>query len=154
MAKTQEGIKIVARNRKARHNYEIIDILEAGLVLIGSEIKSIRAGKVNIAEGFVQYRDGEMWLMNVHISPYDQASYFGHEPLRPRKLLMHKKEIAQWVSEVQEKRLTIVPLQLYLKRGRAKLEIGLARGKKLYDKRASLREKDTKRQIERALKDY
>ncbi|NJL93667.1 MAG: SsrA-binding protein SmpB [Anaerolineae bacterium] len=150
----EDGIKVIARNRKARHDYEIIDTLEAGLVLMGSEIKSIRASHINLSEGFVQFRDGEMWLHNVHINPYEQANRFGHEPLRPRKLLLHKREIARWASLVQEKRLAIVPLQVHLRRGRAKLEIALARGKKKYDKRETLRKEDAQRQIERALKDY
>src|SRR5574341_300665 len=117
-----DGIKVIARNRKARHDYEIMDTLEAGLVLMGSEIKSIRSGRANIAEGFVQYRDGEMWLLGMHISPYEQASRFGHEPLRPRKLLLRKKEIAQLQRRIMEKGLTLIPLQLYLKQGRAKIE--------------------------------
>lgn len=151
---SEDGIKIVARNRKALHDFTILDKVEAGLVLMGSEIKQIRAGKANISEGFVQYQNGEMWLLNVHIPTYDQASHYGHEPLRPRKLLLHKKEIRQLQSRVMEKGITIVPLQIYLKKGRAKIELGLAKGKKNYDKRDSLRDKDTKRQIERALKDY
>lgn len=150
----QDEIKVISRNRKANHDYEILETIEAGLVLMGSEIKSIRAGKVTITEGFVQYRDREMWLLNIHISPYDQASYNGHEPLRPRKLLLHKKQIAQLQSRIMEKGLTIVPLQLYLKKGKAKIALGLARGKKQYDKRETLRQKDAKRQIERGLKDY
>lgn len=121
-------------------------------MLTGSEIKSIRAGKVNLREGYVQVRDGELWLLNTHIASYDQASVFGHDPLRPRKLLMHRKEIARIASRVQEKGLTIVPLLLYLTRGIAKIEIALARGKHSYDKRHSLRDKDSQRQIERALR--
>lgn len=155
MAKpANDDIKVVSRNRKAHHDYEIIDSLEAGLVLLGSEIKSIRAGRVNITEGFAQYKDGEMWLLNVHISPYDEASIFGHEPLRPRKLLLHKKEIAQLFSRVREKGFTLVPLQLYLKRGRAKIQLAVVRGKKDYDKRESIRAKEDKRRIERVLKEY
>lgn len=150
----QDEIKVISRNRKANHDYEILETIEAGLVLMGSEIKSIRAGKVTIAEGFVQYRDREMWLLNIHISTYDQASYNGHEPLRPRKLLLHKKQIAQLQSRIMEKGLTIIPLQLYLKKGKAKIALGLGRGKKQYDKRETLRQKDAKRQIERGLKDY
>jgi len=148
-----EGVKVIARNRKARHNYDILDTIEAGIVLLGSEIKSIRAGRVNIAEGYVQHRDGEMWLLNVHIASYDQAGVFGHEPLRQRKLLLHKKEILRLVSQIQEKGLTIVPLQIHLWRGRAKVELGIARGKKHYDKRHAMREKDDKRRMERALKE-
>jgi len=149
-----EGIKIVARNRKARHDYEILETVEAGLVLLGSEIKSIRAGKVNIAEGFVQFDASGVWLLNVHIATYDEAGVFGHEPLRPRRLLLHKKEIARLATRAQEKGITLVPLQLYLKRSRAKIEIGLARGKKLYDKRESIKERDANREMKRALKAY
>lgn len=144
--------KVIATNRKARHDFEILDTYEAGLVLTGSEIKSIRAGKVNLREGYVQPRDGEMWLLNTHIASYDQAGLFGHDPLRPRKLLLHRKEIARISSRVQEKGLTVVPLMIYLTRGLAKIEIGLARGKHQYDKRQSLRQQDSKRQIERALR--
>jgi SsrA-binding protein len=147
-----DSVKVIARNRKAYHDYDISEKYEAGLVLLGSEIKSIRAGRINLTEGFVQEREGELWLLNVHISPYDQASIFGHEPLRPRKLLLRKKEIIELIIRTREKGYTVIPLQLYLKKGRAKLEIGVARGKKNYDKRESLREKDTKRDIERALR--
>lgn len=144
--------KVVSTNRKARHDYEIMDTYEAGLVLMGSEIKSIRAGKVNLREGYVQARDNELWLINTHIATYDQAAQFGHEPLRPRKLLLHRKEIDRILSRVAEKGLTIVPTVLFLSHGRAKVEIALARGKKQYDKRESLREKDSNRQIERTLR--
>lgn len=148
-----EGVKIVARNRKARHDYEIIDTLEAGIVLMGSEIKSIRAGKANITEGFVQLKEGQVWLLNVHIAVYDEAGVFGHEPLRPRKLLMHRKEIARLQARIREKGFTIIPLQLYLKNRRAKIELGVARGKKNYDKRETLRQKDDARQMARTLKE-
>lgn len=143
--------KIIATNCKARHDFELLDSFEAGLVLTGSEIKSIRAGKANLREGYVQPRDGELWLLNTHIASYDQASQFGHDPLRPRKLLLHRKEIKRISSRVQEKGLTIVPISLYLTRGIAKIEIALARGKHHYDKRQSMREHDSQRQIERAL---
>jgi SsrA-binding protein len=148
-----EGVKVIARNRKARHNYDILDTIEAGIVLLGSEIKSIRAGRANIAEGYVQHRNGEMWLLNVHIATYEQAGMFGHEPLRQRKLLLHKKEIARLVSQIQEKGLTIVPLQIHLWRGRAKVELGIARGKKRYDKREAMKQKDARREMDRALKE-
>jgi SsrA-binding protein len=146
--------KIVSTNRKARHDYEILDTYEAGLALTGSEIKSIRAGHVSLREGFVQARDDELWLLNVHIASYDQAGRFGHDPLRPRKLLLHRKEINRIVARVQEKGLTVVPLVVYLTRGLAKVEIALARGKKHYDKRETLRERDTERQIRRALREH
>jgi len=134
-----EGRKVVATNRKARHDFEILDTYEAGLALTGSEIKSIRAGHVNLREGFVQPRGDELWLLNVHIASYEQAGMFGHDPLRPRKLLLHRREIDRLMSQIQEKGLTLVPTLMYLTRGRAKIEIALARGKKKYDKRSALR---------------
>jgi SsrA-binding protein len=149
-----QGRKIVSTNRKARHDYEILDTYEAGLVLTGSEIKSIRAGHVNLREGFVQVRGNELWLLNTHIATYDQAGQFGHDPLRPRKLLLHRKEINRIAARVQEKGLTIVPTMLYLTRGLAKVEIALARGKRQYDKRESLRRRDSQRQIERTLREH
>lgn len=144
--------KVVSTNRKARHDYELLDTYEAGLVLTGSEIKSIRAGRVNLREGFVQPREGELWLLNTHIATYDQAGTYGHDPLRPRKLLLHRKEIDRIIAQIQEKGLTVVPTVMYLTRGRAKVEIALARGKKKYDKRETLRKQDSNRQIERALR--
>ena len=150
---SDQGRKIVSTNRKARHDYEILDTYEAGLVLTGSEIKSIRAGHVNLREGFVQVRGNELWLLNTHIATYDQAGQFGHDPLRPRKLLLHRKEINRIAARVQEKGLTIVPTMLYLTRGLAKVEIALARGKRQYDKRESLRRRDSQRQIERTLRE-
>ena len=145
--------KVITTNRKARHDYSLEDTFEAGLVLMGSEIKSIRDNRVNLQDGFVAEREGELWLMNVHISPYDQASVFGHEPMRPRKLLMHRKEIARLTAQMRERGYTVVPTLLYLKNGRAKVEIALARGKKQYDKRAAIAERDSKREIARILKD-
>lgn len=151
---SKNGIKIVTKNRKARHDYTLLKSYEAGLVLMGSEIKSIRAGKVNLRDGFVQERDGELWLMNVHIATYDEASVFGHgDPVRPRKLLLHKKEIAEILTEIREISYTAVPTMLYLSRGLAKVEIAIARGKKKYDKRNDLAKKDAQRQIQRALKE-
>ena len=124
------------------------------MILMGSEIKSIRAARINLREGYVQIdENGEVWLMNVHISTYDQASIYGHEPLRPRKLLLHKKEIVRLQRQVQVKGMTIIPLQVHLKQGRAKVELGIARGKKQYDKRETLRRKDADRQIERAVRE-
>jgi SsrA-binding protein len=147
------GIKIIATNRKARYQYQFHDTYEAGLVLMGSEIKSIRASQVSLQEGFVVFEGGEAWLVNVHIAPYDPASRQNHEPRRRRKLLLHRREIERLQSGVQEKGFTIVPTRLYLKDGRAKIEIALARGKKLYDKRQAIAERDSKRQVERALKE-
>lgn len=146
-------IKVVATNRKARHEYTFDDAFEAGLVLMGSEIKSIRAGRVSLQEGYVQIENGEAWLVNVHIAPYDPASRQGHEPRRTRKLLLHRRQIDRLFSRAREKGFTIVPTKLYLKDGRAKVEIALARGKKLYDKREALAKRDSKRQVERALKE-
>jgi len=146
-----ERTKVIATNRKARHDYLIEDTIEAGLVLTGSEIKSIRAGQVNLRDSYATIRDGEVWLVNTHIAPYKQASFQNHEPRRERKLLLHRREINRLTGKLQEKGLTLVPLQLYLKSSRAKVELGLARGKKLYDKRQSLRERDDRRQIERAM---
>lgn len=148
------NIKIITRNRKARHDYEISDTYEAGLVLTGSEIKSIRAGRVNLRDGFVQEQRGELWLLGVHIALYEQSNAYGHtDPVRPRKLLLHKREIAQVITWIRENTYTAVPTILYLKHGLAKVEIGLAKGKKLYDKRQSKAKKDAQRQIERALRD-
>lgn len=149
----EEKRKVISTNRKARHDYEILELFEAGLVLTGSEIKSIRAGHVNLREGYVQVQGDELWLLNTHISSYEQAGVYGHDPLRPRKLLLHRREIDRIFSRVQEKGLTIVPTLLYLVRGKAKVEIALARGKKLYDKRAAMRTRESQRQIERTLRE-
>ena len=148
---SKEAIKVIATNRKARHDYLIEDTLEAGLVLMGSEIKSIRSGQVNLRDSYASFRDGELWLVNAHISPYQQSSYQNHEPRRERKLLLHRREINRLIGKLQEKGLTLVPLRLYLKNSLAKVELGLARGKKSYDKRQTLRERQDQRQIERAL---
>lgn len=151
---TTDGIKVIARNRRASHDYHLEDTYQAGLVLVGSEIKSIRANRINLQEGFVQERDGELWLMGVHITPYEQAGVYGYtEPLRPRKLLLHKKEIARIISRVRERGYTIVPTMVFLQRGRAKVEIALAKGKRQYDKRADLAKRDSDRQIRQALKE-
>ena len=148
-----DSVKTVATNRKARHDYHIEDTYEAGLVLTGTEIKSIRAGRVNLRDSYATLKEGELWLMNTHIAPYDQGSYTNHEPRRPRKLLMHRREINRIAGRIQEKGFTLVPLRLYLKNNLAKVELGLARGKKQYDKRATLREKETRREIDRAVTD-
>lgn len=150
MAKQQD--KPLAQNRKARHDFTILETVEAGLVLQGTEIKSIRQGKINLKDGFVSIRQGEAFLKNVHISPYEQGNIFNHDPLRNRKLLLHKKEIEKLEREVKQNRLTIIPLKVYIVRGRAKVLIGLAKGKNRYDKRHSLKEQQMKRDIDRALK--
>jgi SsrA-binding protein len=144
-------VKTVATNRKARHDYFIEETYEAGLVLTGSEIKSIRAGRVNLRDSFAVVKEGELWLMNAHIAPYDPATYANHEPRRSRKLLMHRREINRIAGKLQEKGFTLVPLRLYLKDNLAKVELGLGRGKKQYDKRAALREKETRREIDRVV---
>ncbi|WP_282919635.1 SsrA-binding protein SmpB [Ignavigranum ruoffiae] len=146
--------KPLAQNRKARHDYEILETYEAGIVLKGTEIKSIRAGKINIQDGFVILHHGEAWLKNVHISHYEQGNIFNHDPLRERKLLLHKREIYKLGVEVKQNRLTVIPLKVYLVRGRAKVLLGLARGKKKYDKRQALKQEQMKRDIDRALKNY
>jgi len=146
-------IKVVATNRKAAHDYHIESRYEAGLVLTGTEIKSIRAGRVNLREGYVQPRRDELWLIGVHIAPYDPAGRRGHEPRRPRKLLLHRKEIDRLTSRVQERGYTIVPLRMYLKSGRAKIEIALARGKRQYDKREAIAKRDAEREIQREWKE-
>lgn len=147
------GIKIVATNRKAQHDYFLLETLEAGIVLQGSEIKSVRAGKVSLREAFVRIDDNlEAWLINAHISPYDAASHFNHDPRRPRKLLLHKREILRLWQKVREKGVTIIPTKMYLKNGRAKVEIAVARGKKKYDKRAAIAKREMEREIQRELR--
>ncbi len=148
------GIKIVAKNRKASHEYFLLDTYEAGLVLQGSEIKSIRAGQISLAEAYVQVDGSEAWLMDAHIAPYAQASIYNHEPRRPRKLLLHKVEIRRLWNEVRKKGVTIVPTKVYLKEGRAKVEIALAKGKKLYDKREAIAKRDLQREMERKGRRY
>lgn len=148
------GIKIIATNRKAARDYTLEDRIEAGMVLHGTEIKSIRDGKANLTDAYVSPdKNDELWLYNMHIASYDPAGRQGHEPLRPRKLLLHRREIARLVSRVQERGYTIIPTKLYLKNGRAKVEIALARGKRKYDKREIIAKRDADRDIERALKD-
>ncbi len=147
------GIKVIATNRKAARDFHLEDRHEAGLVLTGTEIKSIRAGRVNLSEGYVQPRDGELWLINTHIAPYDPAGRYGHEPRRSRKLLLHRREIDRLISRVYERGYTIVPVRLYLKNGRAKVEIALARGKRKYDKRQAIAKRDAQRDVERAMRD-
>ena len=147
------GDRTIATNRKAFHDYSISDTLEAGLVLVGSEIKSIRAGLVNLRDSYVTFRNGEAWLIGSHIAGYAQASYQDHDPRRDRKLLMHRREIGRWRSRVEERGFTVVPLKLYLKNNRAKVEIGLARGKRTYDKRQTIAKRDSERDMRRAMKE-
>ncbi len=154
MSKLQEKIKIVAENRKARHDYHIHETFEAGMVLTGTEIKSIRAGKVNLKDSYAQIdKAAEVYVYNMHISHYEQGNRFNHEPLRTRKLLLHRYEINKLIGKTREKGYTLVPLKLYLSRGKAKLELGLASGKKSYDKRQDMAERDAKREIDRVVKE-
>lgn len=146
------SIKVVATNRKARHEYFILDTYEAGIALHGSEIKSIRAGKISLAEAYISIDGEEAWLVNAHVAPYDQASHFNHDPLRPRKLLLHRSEINRLWNQVRQKGVTIVPLRIYLKAGLAKVEIASAKGKKLYDKRAEIARRDVERELQRQLR--
>ncbi len=144
--------KIVATNRKAYHNYFIQDAVEAGIALTGSEIKSIRSGRVSLAEAYVRPENGELWLLGAHIARYQEASLLSHEPTRRRKLLLHRKEIDTLTAKMAEKGFTLVPLRLYIKDGLAKLEVALARGKKLYDKREAIIRRETERELGRTLK--
>lgn len=146
------GIKIIAKNRKASFEYFLMEKFEAGIELQGSEIKSIRAGQVSIGEAFIQIDNLEAWLINAHVAKYDAASIFNHDPNRKRKLLLHKKEINQIWNAVRQKGLTVVPTILYLSNGKAKIEIALAKGKKMYDKRESIAKRDQEREISRSIK--
>jgi len=151
MEETKEKPRIsVARNKRASHDYHILETWEAGLVLTGSEVKSLRNGRANIGDAYAILRDGEVYLINLHISPYEQASYFNHEPTRTRKLLLHKKEIRKMIGAVERQGLTLIPLELYFKKGKAKVALALGKGKKLHDKRADLRKKDDEREMARA----
>jgi SsrA-binding protein len=142
----------IAVNRRAYHDYFIDEKYEAGLVLQGTEVKSMRAGRANIRDGYVRIDGGEAWLENVHVTPYAQGGYANHEPLRPRKLLLHADEIASLVGKTRQKGFTLVPLRLYFARNHAKVELGLARGKREYDKRQALADADAKREMQRALR--
>ena len=145
--------RVIATNRRARHEYEILETLEAGLVLRGTEVKSLRDGQVNFKDSYVTVRNGEPWLLGCHIAPYSHGTDANHDPERDRKLLLHRKEISRLTGKVAERGLTLIPLRLYFKGGRAKLEIGLARGKKLHDKRSALRERETKREMDKAVRE-
>lgn len=143
---------MIAQNKKARHDYHIDDVYEAGLVLTGTEVKSLRAGRASLVDGYAVIKDGEAWLMGVHIPEYTEGTWTNHEPRRPRKLLMHRLEIQRLVGKTKETGLTLVPLALYFKDGKAKIEIALARGKKLHDKRQALADKQAAREVARALR--
>lgn len=144
-----ENIKVVATNRKASHEYFLLERYEAGIALQGSEIKSIRAGQISLAEAYIQIDGHEAWLVDAHIATYEQAGIYNHEPRRPRKLLLHRSEIRKLWDEVRQKGVTIIPLRVYLKSGRAKIEIAVAKGKKLYDKRQAIAKRDAQRDMER-----
>lgn len=148
-----EGVKVVAENRKAYHDYFVEDRIEAGIILTGTEIKSIRAGRANLKDSYARIENGEVWLHQMHISPYEQGNRFNHEPLRKRKLLLNRKEIDKLWGKLQLQGLTLIPLKIYLKHGLAKIELGVCRGKKAYDKRDDIAERDAKREIERHLRD-
>jgi SsrA-binding protein len=147
----ERGRRVIASNRKARHDYHIDDVYEAGIVLMGTEVKSLRAGRASLADAFATVTDGEVWLEHVHIPEYSQGTWTNHETRRKRKLLLHRDEIEKIAAETREKGLTVVPLALYFKDGRVKVEIGVARGKKNYDKRQALRERQDRREAERAM---
>ena len=147
----EQGRKLVAQNKKARHDYSIVDVYEAGLVLTGTEVKSLRLGRASLVDGFATIDDGEMFLRNVHIPPYEHGTWTNHEPRRTRKLLLHRGEIERLIGKTQESGLTIVPLSLYFSAGRVKVELALARGKKTYDKRQDLAKRDADREVQRAL---
>ena len=147
-----EDVKQVAVNRKARHDYDIRDTMEAGIALTGTEIKSIREGRANLTDAYVQVKNREAWLMDMHVTPYSHGSYANHDPRRPRKLLLHRDEIIRLAGQIAQKGLTVVPLRLYLKDGRAKVEIAVAKGRKSYDKREAMATRDAEREVERALK--
>ncbi len=147
-----DGHKVIARNRRARFDYEILDTVEAGLVLVGPEVKSLRAGQASLSDAYATIRSGEAYLVNAHIPPYKEAGRENVDPRRERKLLLHRSEIARWKGKVAERGLTLVPLSLYFKDGRAKVEIGLARGKRKGDKRQAIREREVKREMDRAIR--
>src|SRR5262245_51793268 len=153
MASQEDGPRNIATNRKARHDYEILETVEAGLVLRGTEVKSLRAGQVTFKDSYATVRNNEIWLIGCHISPYSHGTDANHDPERDRKVLLHRREIARLTGKTAERGLTLVPLRLYFKAGRAKLELGLARGKKLHDKRSALREREVRLEMDRAARE-
>ena len=148
----QGGIRVVADNRRARHDYIILETMEAGIALVGTEVKSIRQGRVNLSDSYARVVNGELWLIGMHVSPYEQGNRFNHEPLRDRKLLMHRREINRLYGQTRQEGLTLVATRLYLKEGRVKVELGLARGRKLHDKRDRMREQAMAREQRQAVK--
>ncbi|BAZ26210.1 tmRNA-binding protein SmpB [Kalymmatonema gypsitolerans NIES-4073] len=155
MSDKNEGYKVVSDNRQARYLYEILETYEAGIELTGTEVKSIRAGKANLQDGYALIRDGEVWLINAHISPYTASGqYFNHEPRRTRKLLLHREQIRKLIGKVEQQGLTLVPLKMYLKRGWVKVSIALGKGKKVHDKREDIKRRQDQRDMQRAMKNY
>ncbi len=147
-----KGVRLVASNRRARHDYEVLDVVEAGIALVGTEVKSFRDGKVQLKDSYARLDGGELWLFGVHVAPYEQSDGFGgHDPERPRKLLLHRGQIEEFGSRAQAESLTIVPLSTYFKGGRVKVELALARGRRSYDKRAAIAERDARREADRAM---
>ena len=148
----QQGIKIIAQNKKAYHDYFVNEKIECGIALFGTEVKSIRQGKVNLKESWAQIRKGEMWVEGLHISPYEQGNVFNRDPLRPKKLLLHKSEIRKYDAQVMRQGFTLIPLEMYLKNGRVKIQLGLCKGKHVHDKRDAISKRDSDLEIRRALK--
>jgi SsrA-binding protein len=155
MSDKNTGYKVITDNRQARYLYEILETYEVGIQLVGTEVKSIRAGKVNLQDGYALVRNGEVWLINAHISPYTSSGqYFNHEPRRTRKLLLHRQEIRKLIGKVEQQGLTLIPLKMYLKGGWVKISIGLCRGKKIHDKREDMKRRQDQRDMQRAMKNY
>ncbi|MBP5976738.1 SsrA-binding protein SmpB [Brasilonema sp. CT11] len=155
MSENSQGYKVVTDNRQARYLYEILETYEAGIELTGTEVKSIRAGKANLQDGYALIRDGQAWLLNAHISPYNASGqYFNHEPRRTRRLLLHREEIRKLIGKVEQQGLTLIPLKMYLKRGWVKITIALAKGKKIHDKREDIKRRQDQRDMQRAMKNY
>ncbi len=153
MADKAPAQKIAVQNRKARHEYHVLETWETGIALTGTEVKSLRDGRGNLQDAYARVDNGEVWLLNMHISPYEQGNRFNHDPLRPRKLLLHRNEIRKLIGKVEASGLTLVPLDVHFTRGRAKVNLALVRGKKLHDKREDLRKRDAEREIQRSFKD-
>ncbi len=154
LADRGEGIKVIAENRKARHDFHIEETFEAGIVLTGTEIKSVRAGRVQLRDSHALVQKGEVFLYNVHIAPYEHGNRYNHDPDRPRKLLLHRRQIDYLAGKVRLRGFTLVPLKIYLRRGKAKVELALARGKRLHDRREAIAEREARRRIDRALKEH
>ncbi|MDR0787736.1 MAG: SsrA-binding protein SmpB [Gemmatimonadota bacterium] len=150
---TDSPTKLIVSNRKARHEYHILDTLEAGVALQGTEVKSLRDGRANLQDAFASFSGGELWLHNLHISPYEAGNRFNHDPVRPRKLLLHRRELRKLIGQVEQKGLTLVPLDLHFRRGVAKVALALVRGKKLHDKREDVKKRDAEREMARGFKD-